>query len=145
MYLTDALSSKNGIIFYCYIGVPGNGKYVVNGDWMIETNDILRKIEYVGYLKTNKISNIVMIPCSSNSGAINLTQKCLHIIYYESRISGLKKYNKVKTWIWRKYDSRHYNVQINQDVKYIVWKLYGTTENLHHCKSVKENTLLMEV
>ena len=49
----------------------------------------------VGHLKTNKWSNIGIHVCASNTGSINFSDQCLHIISLKPQMNGIKMYNKI--------------------------------------------------
>ena len=53
------------------------------------------KMERVGYLKTNKTSNVGMIPCASKDGSSNFLYQCLNIISHKYRMNGLKECNEM--------------------------------------------------
>ena len=70
-------------------------------------------------IKKKDTSNIVILPQSSKSGAVNFSEQSLNILTNKYLFNGLKGCNNMKKCESQyKYDSYFYNIIVNHDVKH---------------------------
>ena len=122
------------------INWPVNGNNAV--DWFNTTDKryLNKRMELIDKLASNDTPKIIILPRESKDVSVKFSEQCLHIITNNNGLNGIKGSTKIqKRQSLLKYQSRLYNIKINDDFKCIGMKLRWNNKlfpllNLIHAK-----------